>query len=53
MTNPNYNIVLTYCKIHLYLKFSGANTDVVTVTVELGTLYTKLCDRPRSHDMIY
>ena len=29
MTNPEYNIVLTYCTIHFYLKFSVTNFDVV------------------------
>jgi len=54
MTNPEYNIVLTYCKIHFYLKFSLTNINVVpAVTVALGTLYTKLCVLVHSHDMIY
>ena len=30
MTNTEYNIVLSYCKFHVYLKFSVTNFDVVT-----------------------
>jgi hypothetical protein len=29
MTNTEYNIVLNFCKILLYLKFSGTNFYVV------------------------
>ena len=54
MTNLKYNIVLSFCKIHFYLKFS----DIIlmlyrTVTVALGTLYTELFVLAQSHDLIY
>ena len=53
MINPVYSIVLSYCKIHFYLKFSVTNINVVTVTVTLGTLYTRLCVLAQSRDVKY
>ena len=37
MTSTEYNIVLTYCKIHMYLKIPVTNFDVVPYS-ESGTL---------------
>jgi hypothetical protein len=45
MTNPEYNIAFTYCKINLYLKFSGTNFNVV-VDSDIGTwhlIYKAVC----------
>jgi hypothetical protein len=53
MTNPQYNIVLIYCKINLYLKFSVTNYDVPDSDSGTCTLYTKLCVLVQSHDMIF
>jgi hypothetical protein len=54
MTNSEYNIVLSYCKFHLHLKFSVINCDVVPES-DSGTwhiIYKDVCSSP-SHEMIY
>jgi len=48
MNNPEYKIVLTYCKIHFYLKFSVTNYDVVPDS-DSGTwhiIYKVVCSSP-------
>jgi hypothetical protein len=48
MTNLECNIVLSYCKINVYFKFSVTNFDVVPGS-DIGTwhtIYKAVCSNP-------